>query len=132
MSDEEFSFYNPNPYIPASLSEINDFFYHMIGAAPTFVDKSGAFPEDDIDRTYLQLTEAFGLVRKKLGEERYAALMDLAARSKALFADDPEETNGKTMEGIKLIWEMMDVVRSVRQRRVDDKLPDEDGEVTGD
>ena len=131
MSDQNISFYNPNPYIPASLSEINDFFYHMIGAAPTFVG-SGTFRDDDIDLVYFQLNEAFGVVRKKLGEERYAAMMDLAARSKALFEADPEETNGQTMDGIKLIWEMMDLVRATRKRRAATKQPDDDGEVTGD
>lgn len=132
MEDEEFSLYDPTPYIPASLSEVSDLLQGLIGEAPSFLDRSGIYPDQSIDSRYHELTEGFAVVRKKLGEERYAALMDLAGRSKALFADDPEETNGKTMEGIKLIWEMMDIVRSIRARRVKDKLPDEEGEVTGD
>ena len=132
MTDNEISLYNPNPYIPASLSELHDSLMCMIGDAPTFMDDTGVFPNQNINTEFYTLTEGFGIVRRKLGEERYAALIDLAARAKALFADDPEETNGKTMQGIKLIWAMMDIVQSTRKRRVVAKQVDDEGEVTGD
>ena len=125
--------WDPDPrrlYIPASLSELHDQLMTMIGAAPTFLD--AMFPYQTLDTEFHVLTEGFGVVRKKLGEERYAAAMDLAARAKALFADDQEETNGKTMQGIDLIYEMMEIVQSVRKRRVATKQVDEDGEITGD
>lgn len=134
MTDHQFS-WNPDfsrIYIPASLSELHDQLMTMIGGAPTFRDLLGAFPKQDIDTEFHALTEGFGVVRKKLGEERYAAAMDLAARAKALFADDQEESNGKTMQGIELIYEMMEIVQSVRKRRVATKQVDEDGEITGD
>lgn len=57
------------------------------------------FPGSDIDSEFDTLVEGFGVVRNKLGEERYAALIDLAARAKALFAADQDDTNGKTDEG---------------------------------
>lgn len=42
------------------------------------------------------------------------------------------ETNGKTDEGRALLFEMEDILQDVRRRRVKDKQPDDDGEITGD
>lgn len=119
-------------YVPSSLSELHDFLMSMIGGAPTFADPFRSDSHRNIDTEFYALTEGFGVVHKKLGEERYAAVIDLAARAKALFVDDREETNGKTMQGIELIYEMMEIVQSVRRRRVAARQPDEDGDVTGD
>lgn len=76
------------PYIPASLSEIYDLLGSMMLRAPTFKDHTLVFPDRNIDSEFHTLAEGFSLVRKKLGEERYATLIDLAARANALFADD--------------------------------------------
>lgn len=126
--------YQPDrgPYIPVTLSEVNDNLGSMILHAPTFIDKTGVFWKRNIDTEFATLTEGFGRVRKKLGEERYAALIDLAARAKALFAADQDDTNGKTDQGRALLFEMEDVLRAARRGRVNAKLPDDDGEVTGD
>ena len=126
------SYFNAKPYIPASLSEIYDTLGSMILGAPTFVDRLGDFPDHDIDSEFNKLTEGFALVRKKLGEERYAKLIDLAARAKALFAADQDDTNGKTDEGRALLFEIEDEIQAARRGRVKGKLPDEDGEITGD
>ena len=125
-------YFNPKPYIPASLSEIYDTLGSMILGAPTFVDRLGDFPDRNIDSEFNKLTEGFALVRKKLGEERYAKLIDLAARAKALFAADQDDTNGKTDEGRALLFEIEDEIQAARRGRVKAKLPDEDGEITGD
>jgi hypothetical protein len=123
---------NPNPYIPASLSEIYDLLGSMIGGAPTFVDQSGYFPERNIDTRFHQLVEGFDRVKAKLGEDRHASLIDLAARAKALFIQDPEDKNGKANEGRQLLFAIEDVLSAVRSRRVKAKLPDDEGEITGD
>lgn len=125
-------YFNPKPYIPASLSEINDQLGSMILFAPTFLDRTLVFPERNIDSEFDTLVKGFDIVRKKLGEERYAALIDLAARAKALFAADQEDTNGKTDEGRALLFEIEDILRDARRSRVKAKLPDDEGEVTGD
>ena len=133
MSEHFVSFYgNPEPYIPCSLSEIYDMLASFVGAAPTMIDKSGYFPERNLDSEFATLVAGFGKVRSKLGEERYAQLIALAARTKQLYADDPDYTNGKTEEGIKLVYEMEDIIQSVRRKRVKAKEKDEDGEVSGD
>ncbi len=126
------SYYNPNPYIPASLSEIYDLLGSMILWAPTFNDGSGRFPDRNIDSEFHALTEGFGKVRKKLGEERYGHLIDLAAKAKALFADDPADDNGKTDLGRAVLFEIEGVIQSTRKRRVKAKLKDEEGDISGD
>lgn len=126
------SYQNLEPYIPASLSEIYDLLGSMLLWAPTFRDETGAFPSRDIDSRFLQLTEGFGKVRRKLGEERHAALVELAARAKALFAADPGSDNGKADEGRELLYEIEAIIQSTRKRRVATKLKDGEGEVTGD
>ncbi|MFD1106517.1 hypothetical protein [Sphingobium olei] len=132
MSDAGHPYRNPNPYIPATLSEIYDLLGSMILGAPTFIDKTGYFVRQNIDTEFFSLTEGFGKVRKKLGEERYAQLMDLAARAKALFADDPDDTNGKTDQGRNLLFEIENLIQAARSRRVKARLKDDEGKVSGD
>lgn len=123
---------NAGHYIPSSLSAIHDFLATLLGGAPTFIDKTGFYPDQNIDTRFHQLVEAFGKVRSKLGEERYERLMELSAQTKALFLADPNDDNGKTLEGCKLIWEIEDIIQDARKRRVKAKLKDDEGEVTGD
>jgi hypothetical protein len=124
--------FTPRKYIPASLSEIYDLLGSMILWAPRFTDEWDPFHDRNIDSEFYILVEGFGRVRKKLGEERYSALVDLATRAKALFADDQEDSNGKTDEGRKLLYEIEDIIQSVRRKRVATKQKDEEGEVSGD
>ncbi len=126
------SYHNPKPHIPASLSEIDDLLGSMMLWAPTFIDESGFFPDRNIDSRFHQLAEGFAVVRKKLGEERYAKLVDLAAQAKALFAADPDDANGKTDRGRDILYEIETLLNEVRSRRKKAKLKDDEGEVTGD
>ena len=126
------SYHNPDPYIPASLSEIYDLLGSMLLGAPTFIDKSGVFPERNIDSEFHALTEGAQKVRKKLGEEDYAQLINLAGQAKALFADDPNDDNGKTDQGRSLLYEIEKLIQAARSHRVAVKLKHDEGEVTGD
>ncbi|MDN4631979.1 MAG: hypothetical protein EOO77_12045 [Oxalobacteraceae bacterium] len=125
-------YFNPKPYIPASLSEINDQLGSMILHAPTFIDRTLVFPDRNIHSEFDTLVGGFDVVRKKLGEERYSLLIDLAARAKAFFAADQDDTNGKTDEGRVLLVEIEEVLRDARRSRVKAKLPDDDGDISGD
>ncbi len=125
-------FFDPRPYVPGSLSEIHDLLGSMVLDAPTFVDPLDDFPKRNIHNIFHMLVEGLGVVRNKLGEQSYATLLDLAKRAKALFAADHDDTNGNTDLGRALLFEMEDVLRDVRNRRTKEKLPDEDGEITGD
>lgn len=126
------AYFNRDLYIPATLSELDDLIGSMILFAPTFIDPCGDFPDQNIDTCFQQLFEGALVVRQKLGEERYAKLVDLAARAKQLFVDDQDDTNGKTDEGRALLFEIEDVLSDARSARVKAKLPDDEGEITGD
>lgn len=126
------SYFNPKPYIPASLSEINDQLGSMVLSAPTFKDRANQFPDWDINTEFDKLIKGFDSVRKKLGEERYARLIDLASGAKELFAADQDDNNGKTDQGRALLFEMEDALSDVRRSRVKAQQPDRDGEITGD
>ncbi len=127
------STYNqPILYVPKTLSEIYDYLAGTRGNAPSFVDRTGFMPEHNIDREFEGLLKGIELNRKKLGEERYARLIDLAARMKATFAADPEDKNGKANEGFLLLNQLEDEIQDARRRRSKAKLKDDEGEITGD
>jgi hypothetical protein len=121
---------SPEPYVPASLSEIYDFLASMIFGAPRY-DRHWA-GEQGLEYEFKKLALAFERVRNRLGDERYEKVMDLAHRAKALIAEDQDETNGKTNEGRELLFEIEDVIQEVRRKRAKAKIKDDDGEVTGD
>jgi hypothetical protein len=111
---------------------VKDLVMAMVLEAPTFIDNLGYIPKRSLDTRFEQLVSGIDRARKNLGEERYARLQDLAARAKALFVADQEDTNGKTDEGRELLFQMEDILAAVRRRRVVSNLPDPNGEVTGD
>jgi hypothetical protein len=105
------------PYIPQTPGEIWDLLGAMVLDAPEFIDSSGYFPGQNIDTEFYALTEGFGVIRKKLGEERYAKLMALAEKTKAHFA----QTLGDDLDGIRagcaLLFEMEAVINELRRRK---------------
>ena len=119
-------------YVPGTLGEVDDLVGSMVLGAPRFTDKTGTFPDRNIDTRFHQLTEGLARVRAKLGDELYAKLIDLADRAKALFAADQEDANGKTDEGRALLFEMEELIDDVRRRRFEGGVPDYEGRVTGD
>lgn len=120
------------PYIPETLSELMDQVVPMMGDAPKFADDSGYFPEQSIDTEFRALTEGFGNVRDKIGEDQYVKALDIAARMKTLFLEATDEDDPKTMQGILLIHELIDIIDAARARRVKAQLKDDEGRVTGD
>lgn len=119
-------------YVPETLSEIYDFLAGTLGGAPRFVDETGYDPYKSIDTEFETLTAAFDKVRSKLGEEAYTSLIELSAQAKALFIADPNEENGKTDDGIKLIHQIEAIIQTARARRVEARLKDDERRVTGD
>ncbi len=105
------------PYVPQTPGELWDLLGSMMLDCPTFIDDSGYFPGMSIDTEFFKLTESFALLRKKFGEDRYAKLMDLAARTKAHFAADPEDKTEDSMAGRRLLLEMEDIVNELRRRK---------------
>ncbi len=104
------------PYIPQSIGELMDKLGAMMLGAPSFKDKTGYFPQMNIDTQFLALNEGLLAIRKKLGEERYAALKTLSDKMRALFEADPEDKTGDTQAGREIIHEMEDILRSAAKR----------------
>ncbi len=105
------------PYIPQTVGELMDQLAHMMLSAPTFKDKTGYFPQRNVDTTFFALNEGLQVVRKKLGEERYATLRAMSDKMRALFEADPEDKNGDTQAGREIIHEMEDILKSTAKRR---------------
>lgn len=105
------------PYIPQTIGEIWDLLGGMWINAPTFEDKTGYFPERNIETEFFALKEGLKVVQKKLGDERYERLIDMADRAKAHFLADPEEKTQDSVAGLALFGEMEEVLKEVWGRR---------------
>lgn len=98
-------------YVPQTVGELMDLLGAMMLTSPTFKDDTGFFFERDINTTFEALYSSLEGLRRKLGEERYAKLVDLAQRMRTLFEADPEDKTGETIKGRQLIVEMEKVLR---------------------
>ncbi len=104
------------PYIPLTTGEIYDLLAAFIGDSPTFKDKTGWFPDMNIETEFHALYEGWKNVRKKLGEEDYARALAITARMKEMFLDDPEDVTGESHAGRKLVWQLEDIIRESNTR----------------
>jgi len=105
------------PYIPQDVGELWDKLGSMMLGAPLFKDRAGYFPQKNIDTEFFALNEGLLALRKELGEERYATLRSMSDKMRALFESDPDNTNGGTKAGRKLIREMEDILKSTTKPR---------------
>lgn len=96
------------PYIPETISEVVDFLGSMMLSPPTMRDPD--FPDRNVESDFSALNEGLARVRKQLGEDRYARLMELSNRMRAHFEADPDDTNGEAHKGYLLIHEMDDLL----------------------
>ena len=103
------------PYIPQNISELMDKLASIRLGAPSFKDGTGYFPQMSIETEFFALNEGLLAMRKKLGEEKYAALSALSDKMRALFEADPENTTGDTRTGRQIIHEMEDILTSKRR-----------------
>lgn len=104
-------------YIPQDIGELLDHLAYMMLKSPTFKDRTGYLPQQNIDTAFLALNEGLLVMRKKLGEERYAMLRAMSDRMRALFESDPEDVTGDARTGRKLVREMEDMLKSAAKRR---------------
>ena len=89
----------------------------MMLNSPRFIDDSGFFPEQNIETEFFELNESLKLLRPKLGEENYAAMIALSDKMRAHFEADPEDKTDDTLMGRDCILAMEDIIKSVRRRR---------------
>jgi hypothetical protein len=104
-------------YVPQNVSELLDYLVNMMHKSPTFKDRTGYLPGQNIDTAFIMLNEGLLVIRKKLGEERYATLRAMSDRMRTLFESDPDDTNGDARAGRKLILEMADILKGTAKRR---------------
>lgn len=89
----------------------------MVLAAPTFIDKSGYFPGQTIEKVFFGLNESLKRIRNKVGDERYLQLADISCRMRAHFEADPENKTDDTIKGRELIEDMRDLLKAAKRKR---------------
>ncbi|MCJ2178992.1 hypothetical protein MTR64_10480 [Novosphingobium sp. 2580] len=105
------------PCIPQGTGEIMDMLGSMILSSPTFKDKTGYFPQRDINTQFFALNEGLKTIRKKVGEENYQKLVELSARMRAHFEADPEDKTEDGIKGRDCIMDMEDIIRASNRRK---------------
>ncbi|MGD0193184.1 MAG: hypothetical protein ABSD74_20810 [Rhizomicrobium sp.] len=103
-------------YIPQNASELLDQLAYMMLDSPTFEDRTGYFPEENIDTTFYSLNHGLMGIRKTLGEERYAAFTTMSDKMRTLFESDAENKTGDAKAGRALIHEMENILMEVARR----------------
>jgi hypothetical protein len=88
----------------------------MVLKSPTFVDKTGYFPKQNIDTVFQALNEGLRLIRGTLGEERYLKLVEMSDRMRAHFEADPEDKTDDTLRGRDIIYEREDLLKQKVQK----------------
>ena len=104
------------PSIPQTIGEMMEHLADMLLTSPSFRDKTGYFPEQNIDTMFFELTEGLKHLRGRLGEVRYLAMADMAATMRALFEADPEDKTGDCAKGQRLILDMEEMVKEAARR----------------
>ncbi len=105
------------PYIPTGMGEVRDFVGSMVLGAPRFVDKSGFFPDRNVNSEFFALTEGFKTIQRKLGEDNYQRVVALAQRARAHFEADPDDTTGDTTKGLECLMEIEDILKAAARRK---------------
>ena len=94
--------------IPQGVGEIMNHLAYMMLSSPAFVDPD--FIGRDLETAFSELDAGLGLIRDKLGEGRYAKLIEMSKQMRAHFEADPQDSNGQAKQGRKLIREMEELL----------------------
>jgi hypothetical protein len=105
------------PYIPQNVGEILDHVRSMMLGSPDFKDDTGYLPGRNIDTAFFALNEGLRIHRGTLGDDRYTMLRTRSDQMRSLFESDPDDMNGGTTAGRKLIREMEDILKSGARQR---------------
>jgi len=104
-------------YVPQGIGEIVDHLAMMMLSSPLFKDRTGLLPGRSIDTVFAELYGGLEGVRRKVGEENYAKLVELSARMRAHFEADPEDKTEDGIRGRDCILDMQNILRGVRRRK---------------
>jgi hypothetical protein len=99
------------PYVPQTLGDLLDKLGMMMISSPTFVDKTGYFPERNINTVFSALNEGLNATRGKLGDELFLKLIKMSDEMRVFFEADPEDT-GEAIKGRELILDMTNLIKA--------------------
>jgi hypothetical protein len=103
---------NYQPYIPKGIGGVMDTLGFIMLSSPTFADRTGHFPEQNVETTFYSLNEGLKRLRPKLGDELYQRVMEMSGRMRAYFEADPNDKTGDADKGRRLILEMEDLLKA--------------------
>lgn len=101
---------NYQPYIPSTADEVMDELAGMMLNSPDFKDRTGYFPERNIDTEFFSLNEGLKNLRHGLGEDRYNQLVAMSDRMRAHFEADPKNETDETIKGREIVMDMRDIL----------------------
>ena len=104
-------------HICETFSELSDEIAGIMGDAPKFEDKLGYFVDMDIDKVFLGFEKSLTVLRSKLGEERYARMLALSREARAHFEADPDDSNGRTDQGLDCLLAINDLLNDAWRRK---------------
>lgn len=89
-------------YVPSTVGEVRELVGAMVLCMPDM-----ELPNSDLglDGAYESLEHSLGLIRPKLGDEKYQRLIDMARQSKQLFVD------GHNRDGRFILQDMHKLLR---------------------
>ena len=99
-------------YVPETHSELLDELGAMILSSPTFLDRTGYFPEKNIDTEFKALHDGMNANRHRLGEERFRRLTEMSGVVRKLFEADPNDETGDSLKGREVILDMIDLIKA--------------------
>jgi hypothetical protein len=99
------------------MGEVRDYVGSMVLGAPRFIDKTGFYPDQDVNSEFFALIEGFKTIQKRLGEDNYQKVVALAQRAKALFEADPDNKTGDTKKGRECLFEIEDILKAASRRK---------------
>ncbi|MBT2189355.1 hypothetical protein KK488_20585 [Sphingobium sp. H33] len=88
----------------------------MLLHSPKFEDKTGYFPDMNIETTFFALTEGLKMVRKRIGEETFERLASVTVQMKSYFEADPDDKIGEAIKGRDSIQEMEALLQASAKR----------------
>jgi len=105
-----------SPLVPKNVSDLRDLIGSMMLGSPTFIDKTGRVPGENLETTFYELNEGLRNLRGKLGEARYLKLLEMSNQMRAYFEADPDDQTGDAVKGRDLILDMLDLLKARRPK----------------
>lgn len=102
-------------FIPQNVEDLLELTSLIVLKAPQFKDKTGYFPDRNLDYVFQQLNEGLTNTRATLGDDRYRELTRMSDQMRALFEADPDDKTGETLQGCKIIQAMEDILEQARR-----------------